>query len=135
MLDGTRFARQRGPVAAGLCVLAVVYSAALLVAVAVIPVVDGQTLLGHGGAWTLAIFAQPLLVSGLIWRLLRARCQTGSPRATRVAWTVAPVYLAYSVVGGFSIAAGALPAALLLLVAVALTPLPPATRGRMIAAA
>lgn len=117
-----RFESWRGRVAAGLCVLAGVYGAGLLLTITVIPTVDDRTLLQHGGPWSLAIFAQPLLVSAMMWHVLRRRCHGGSDRATTVAWTLASVYLIYSVVGGFSIAAGALPAALLLFLAVALAP-------------
>jgi hypothetical protein len=57
-------------------------------------------------------------------------CHTGSARATTLAWTLAPVYLVYSITGGFSIAAGPLPAAMLIFVAVALTPRDVATNAR-----
>lgn len=121
----------RGRIAAGLCVLSGVYSAALLVSIVVIPAADDETLLQYGGPWTVAIFAQPLLVSGLMWHVLRRRCHTGSDRATAVAWTLGCVFFAYSVVGGFTIAAGALPAALLMLLAVAVAPRQPGrTLGR-----
>jgi hypothetical protein len=117
-----RSERRRGRTAAGVCVLAVLYSAGLLLCIAVLPTIDDQTLLRYGGPWSLAIFAQPLVMSGVMWHLLGRRCQTGGARATTVAWTLASVYLVYSVIGGFTIAAGALPAAVLLFVAVALTP-------------
>jgi hypothetical protein len=44
--------------------------------------------------------------------------------ATRVAGIVAPLFVLWSVVGALSIAAGAFPAAVLLLVAASLTPSP-----------
>ena len=113
---------RRGRIAAALCALALAYSVALLLGTVAIPAIEDQTLLEYGGPWSLAIFAQPLLVSGLMWHLLRRRCHTGDQRAARIAWTVATTYLAYSVIGGFSIAAGALPAALLIVAAVGLTP-------------
>jgi lysylphosphatidylglycerol synthetase-like protein (DUF2156 family) len=109
-------------VAFGLSVVAIVYSVALLAAITAIPADDGQTLLEYGGPWSLAIFAQPLLVSVLMWHLLRRRCHNGSRHATRAAWVIATIYLIYSVLGGFSIAAGGLPAALLLFLALATTP-------------
>lgn len=109
-------------VAAGLCALAAVYSAGLLVSIAAVPTIDDQTLLEYGGPWSFAIFAQPLLMSVVMWQLLRGRCHTGSDQATVGAWMIAIVYLVYSVLGGFTVAAGALPAALLIFFAVALTP-------------
>ena len=120
--DVMRIEWWRGRVAALLCVLAVGYSAGLLLSVVVIPTIDDQTLLQYGGPWSLAIFAQPLLMSGLTWHVLRRRCHTGGDMATTIARTFAPVYLVYSIIGGFSLAAGALPAALLIVGAVALTP-------------
>jgi hypothetical protein len=60
-----------------------------------------------------------------MWHVLRRRRHTGSERATAVAWTLACAYLVYSIVGGFTIAAGALPAALLMFLAVALAPRQP----------
>ncbi|MEA2218421.1 MAG: hypothetical protein QOJ35_1047 [Solirubrobacteraceae bacterium] len=127
-----RVASWRGRVAVGLCGLAVVYSAGLLLVIAVIPPIDDQTLLQYGGSWSLAIFAEPLLVSALLWRLLRRRCHTGSDRSTMVAWLLATVYLVYSVLGGLSTAAGAFPSALLIFLAVALTPRAPATDPRSV---
>ena len=114
--------RSRGAAAAGLSILAMAYGAALLVAVAVAPALDGESLLEHGGPWSLAIFAQPLVASAVVWSLLRRRCHAGGDGVTAAAWSLATVYLVYSVLGGFSIAAGALPAAVLMLLAVAVTP-------------
>jgi len=54
--------------------------------------------------------------------LLRARCRTGSRAATTAAQSIAIAYLLYSVLAGFTIAAGALPAAFLLALATGLTP-------------
>jgi hypothetical protein len=108
----------------GLTVVAVAYGVALLVWVAAVPSIDGETLLEYGGPWSLAITAQPLVFSLLMWGLLRRRCTTGSRAATAAAWTLGALFLAWSVLGALSLAAGAFPAAALLLVAVALTPRP-----------
>jgi len=114
----------RGRTSFGLTVAAVAYSFALLVWVVAAPAIDGETLLEYGGPWSLAITAQPLLFSLLMWALLRRRCTTGSQVATTAARTLGGFYLIWSVLGALSLAAGAFPAALLLLVAVALTPRP-----------
>jgi hypothetical protein len=63
-----------------------------------------------------------LLVAGLMWVLLHRRCLTGSEAATIGAWALGVAYLVYSVVGALTLAAGSLPAALALLVAVTVTP-------------
>jgi hypothetical protein len=118
---------RRGRAPFGLTVAALTYSIALLLWVVAVPAVDGETLLEYGGSASLAITAQPLLFSLLLWGLLRRRCTTGSRVATVTAWTVGTLFLAWSMLGALSLAAGAFPAAVLLLVAVALTP-PPAAR-------
>ncbi len=115
---------RRGRAPFGLTVAAVAYSVGLLVWVATAPAIDGETLLEYGGPGSLAITAQPLLFSLLMWALLRRRCTTGSRAATSTAWILGTLFLAWSVVGALSLAAGAFPAAVLLLVAAALTPRP-----------
>lgn len=114
----------RGRAAFGLTLLAAAYGVALLGWVAVVPAVDGETLLQHGGPGSLAITAQPLVFSLGMWVLLRQRCTTGSGMATTTAWALGSLYLAWSVLGALTLAAGAFPAAVLLLFAVALTPGP-----------
>jgi len=113
-----------GRVPFGLTMAAVAYGVGLLVWVAAVPAFDGETLLEYGGPWSLAITAQPLLFSLLMWALLRRRCTTGSRVATTAARALGGLFLAWSVLGALSLAAGAFPAALLLLIAVALTPRP-----------
>lgn len=81
-----------------------------------------RTLLEYGGPASLAITVQPLVVSLVLWALLRRRCTRGSRPAPRAVWAIAGAYLAWSVLGALSLAAGAFPAALLLLIAVTLTP-------------
>jgi hypothetical protein len=115
---------QRGRAAFGLTLLAVTYSVGLLAWVIAVPAVDGETLLGYGGLGSLAITAQPLLFSLVMWGLLHLGCTIGSRTATHAAQALGGLYLAWSVLGALSLAAGAFPAAVLLLLAVALTPRP-----------
>ena len=115
---------RRGRAPFGLTMAAVAYGVALLVWVAAVPSVDGETLLEYGGPGSLAITAQPLLFSLLMWALLRRKCTTGSRVATAAAWPLGTLFLAWSVLGALSLAAGAFPAAILLLLAVGLTPRP-----------
>jgi hypothetical protein len=120
-----RVALVRGRASFALTLAAVAYGIALLVWVIAVPAIDGQTLLGYGGPASLAIVAQPLLASLLMWYLLRRRCTTGSDVATTWAWALGTAFLVWSVLGALSLAAGAFPAAVLLILAVLLTP-PPA---------
>ena len=129
MLDGSRTvplvmtrATWRGRSAFALTLVAGVYGVALLAWVAAVPSVDGQTLLQYGGSPSLAITAQPLLFTFVMWALLHRRCATGSRAATTAAYVLAPLYLGWSVVGALTLAAGAFPAAVALLCAVVLTP-------------
>jgi hypothetical protein len=114
----------RGRASFGLTVAAVVYSLALVFWVVAIPSIEGQTLLEYGGPASLAITAQPLLISLGMWALLRRRCTTGSRLASTAAWAIGAMYLTWSVLGALSLAAGAFPAAVLLLIAATLTPKP-----------
>ncbi|HEX8120338.1 MAG TPA: hypothetical protein VF549_03640 [Solirubrobacteraceae bacterium] len=75
-----------------------------------------------GGGVAYAIYAQPIAVSALLFVLLRLRCTYGSPTASFAAWTLASLFLAWSVLGALSLAAGSFPAATMLVAAVALTP-------------
>jgi hypothetical protein len=113
---------QRGWLSFGITVAAVLYGIALLAWVAFVPSTDGETLLEYGGPWSVAITVQPLLISLLMWGLMRRRCMTGSRAATIASWAIAGLYLPWSVLGALSLAAGAFPAAFLLLIAVTLTP-------------
>ena len=114
----------RGRLAFALTVLAFVYSLALLFVIAVVPGDGGETALEQATIRNLAIFAQPLLVTLALWSLMRGRCTTGNDGATAAAWTISTVYLLYSVLGAWTIAVGALPAALLLFIAAHVTPRP-----------
>jgi hypothetical protein len=113
---------RRGRVPFGLTILAVAYSVGLLVWVIAIPSIDGETLLQYGGPLSVAITAQPLLFSLIMWALLRRRCTTGSFLATATAWVLGSLYLVWSVLGALTLAAGAFPAAVILMFAVGLTP-------------
>jgi hypothetical protein len=115
---------RRGRAPFGLTLVAIAYSIGLLIWVAAIPAFDGETLLEYGGPGSLAITAQPLLFSLLMWALLRRRCTTGSRVATATAWALGTLYLVWSVLAALSLAAGAFPAAVILLFAVGLTPRP-----------
>ncbi|HEV3000658.1 MAG TPA: hypothetical protein VGW75_07955 [Solirubrobacteraceae bacterium] len=77
-----------------------------------------------GGGVAYALYAQPVVVSALVFVLLRAHCTTGDRLSAYAAATIAVLYLLWSVLGALSLAAGSFPAALLLVVAVALTPSP-----------
>ena len=68
------------------------------------------------------IWVQPLLVAALLWVLLHRACSRGDERAALIAAAIAALYLVWSFLAGFSVAAGGLPAAVLLCLAVALTP-------------
>ena len=82
------------------------------------------TAVGGGAAYVL--YAQPLVVSALLFVLLRRHCTTGSRAAAYAAATISILFLVWSVVGALSLAAGSFPAAVLLVLAVALTPNPQA---------
>jgi hypothetical protein len=113
----------QGWAAFSLTVLAVLYSVALLVSILTVPEFQGgTTLFEYGGSATLLIFAQPLAFSLVVWALLNRHCKTGSRVAGRLAEVLVSLYVVYSFVGGFTISAGAFPAACFLLAAVLLTP-------------
>jgi len=103
---------------------AAAYGLGLLVWVAAVPSVGHQTLLEYGGPGSLVITSQALLLSLVMWALLRRRCTSGSETATTTAWAIGVAFLAWSSLGSLSFAAGAFPAAVLLLIATALTPRP-----------
>jgi hypothetical protein len=63
-----------------------------------------------------------LVISLIVWIALYRRCSSGTHLATFVSSTLAGLFLAYSVVGLFSIAPFYFPAAAALLAAVLLTP-------------
>jgi hypothetical protein len=75
-----------------------------------------------GGGLAYAIFAQSIVPSAILFVVLRAYCTTGRRWLSLLASAIALLFLAWSVVGALSLAAGAMPAACLLVAAVALTP-------------
>lgn len=103
----------RGYLAAGLTAAAVVYGVAFLSLAAL-----NLPPLG------MLIAVQPLLISLLMWQLLRERCTTGNRTATSASRVIAFLYLPWSVIGTVTLALGALPAAVLLAAATILTPAP-----------
>ena len=75
-----------------------------------------------GGGVVYVLYAQPIAASALVFVLLRRHCTTGSSAMGFTAAAVATLFLVWSVLGVLSLAAGSLPAACLLMAAVALTP-------------
>ena len=66
--------------------------------------------------------AQSLLVAAPMWLLVRRHCSTGSRAAGLAAELIAAAFMAWAFFGGFSIAFGTFPAAVLVLVAVLAVP-------------
>lgn len=79
------------------------------------------TLVGVNGAWVVAPFAVFLVLSTAAWLGLHASCATGSRRGRKLG-QIAAGLLAAAAVFTFSLGFLALPAALLVVVAAALTP-------------
>src|ERR1044072_1026059 len=95
-----------GRFAFGLTVLSAAYGVFLLVAT------------GLEFDWNLlgiAIYIQPLLVSAFFFVLLRRYCTRGDSRDKAIAWTAAWLYLGWTFVAGFTVAAGGMVGAVLLL--------------------
>jgi hypothetical protein len=75
------------------------------------------------GDWlAYAIYAQPIVVSAVLFVVLRAYCTTGRRPFVWLAATIAGLFAVWGFVGGFSLGAGAWPAAWLLVAAVAVAP-------------
>ena len=122
----------RGRIAFAFALGAVVYSVALIAWVVGVPSIDGQTLLSYGGPLSLVITAQSLPISLLVFMLLRRRCTAGSVAASDGAWILGWSFFTWSIFGGFTVAAGALPAAALLLISIGMTPIPAPRTSRAI---
>lgn len=95
--------------------LAGVYSVLLLTAACTVPIGDPrETMAQRLGADVLLAFGQPLLVSALLWPLLR------HPTSDRLgaAWLLATLYLLWTLLGWYFLTPGAIPASILLFIAV-----------------
>jgi hypothetical protein len=107
-----------GWVALGATVLAILYSASLL-----LELLAENHFGGSASDLDIAlVFGQPLVVSVVAGALLHHHCKTGNQLSGRIAEFGVVLYLIYTVLGGFTIAAGGFTAAVLLLSAVLLTP-------------
>jgi hypothetical protein len=95
--------------------LAGLYSVLLLAVACTVPRGSTrETWTQQFGAEILVVFGQPLLVSALLWPLLR------HPTSDRLgaAWLLATVYLLWTLLGWYFLAPGGLPAGVLLFIAV-----------------
>jgi hypothetical protein len=95
--------------------LAAVYSVLLLTVACTVPMGDPpETWAQRLGSDVLLAFGQPLLVSALLWPLLR------HPTSDRLgaAWLVATVYLLWSLLGWYWLTPAGIPTAVLLFIAV-----------------
>ena len=110
--------RALGRVAFWLTVAAFAWAVFLVVRVAAY---DGYV--ADYGGWILAAHAIPAFLVALGWLMLHELCTTGSRTARPLAWAVAFVLLAFSILGGFSIGFLAWYSALALIAAAGLTPL------------
>ena len=124
----------RGRWAFGLASAGVLWTAALIPGAFLFPAYSGETvtstgtttqstdtLVGVNGLWVVVPFALFLLLSFVAWVGLHATCATGS-RWGRIVGRGAAGLLAAAAVFSFSVGFIALPAALLMVVAAALTP-------------
>ena len=75
-----------------------------------------------GGGWAYPLYAQSTVVAAMLFVLLRGYCISGLRSLKALAATFAVLFLVWSVLGALSLAAGAFPAACLLVAAVVLTP-------------
>jgi hypothetical protein len=124
----------KGWVAFGLASAGVLWTAALIPGAFFLPAYGGEsssssgttvhtteTLVGVNGVWVVGPYVLFLCLSGLAWLGLHASCTTGSRRG-RTTGNVAAGLLMASAILTFSLGFLALPAALLVVVAAALTP-------------
>jgi len=131
----------RGRWAFGLASAGVVWTVALVPGAFFFPAYSGEsvtstgttthttdTLVGVNGLWVVVPFALFLLLSIAAWVGLHATCATGS-RWGRIVGRGAAGLLAAAAVFSFSVGVIALPAALLVVVAAALTPVRRAPQG------
>ncbi len=124
----------KGWLAFGLASLGVLWAAALIPGAFFFPAYSGEssssggptvhtteTLVGMNGVWVVAPYVAFLCLSGIAWLGLHASCTTGSRRGRTVGNLAAGLLVAGAVLT-FSLGFLALPAALLVVVAAALTP-------------
>jgi hypothetical protein len=126
--------RAKGYWAFGLATAGVLLTAALIPGAFFFPAYSGEsssssggtvhttdTLVGANGTWTVAWFVPPVLLAVAAWLGLHRSCATGS-RNGRLVGRIAAGLLAASAFLAFSVGILALPAAVLVVVAAALTP-------------
>jgi hypothetical protein len=124
----------KGWVAFGLASVGVLWTAALIPGAFFFPAYSGEsssssgptvhttdTLVGVNGVWVVGPYVLFLCLSGIAWCGLHASCTTGSRRG-RTVGNVAAGSLAAAAILTFSLGFLALPAALLVVFAAALTP-------------
>jgi hypothetical protein len=118
----------------GLASIGVLWTAALIPGAFFFPAYSGEssvsggatthttaTLVGENGAWVVAFFVPPVVLATIAWIGLHMSCSVGS-RTGRLMGRAAAWLLVAFAIFTFSIGILALPAAVLLLVAAALTP-------------
>ena len=126
--------RAKGNWAFGLATAGVLWAAALIPGAFFFPVYRGEsssstggtmhtadTLVGVNGVWTVALFVPPVVLAVVAWVGLHRSCAAGS-RIGRLVGRIAAGLLAAFAVLAFSAGFLALPAAVLVAAAAALTP-------------
>jgi hypothetical protein len=126
--------RAKGYWAFGLATAGVLWAAALIPGAFFFPAYSGEsgttagvtahttdTLVGANGVWVVALFVPPVVLAVIAWLGLHRYCSTGS-RNGRLIGQIATGLLAAFAILSFSAGFLALPAVLLVAVALALTP-------------
>jgi hypothetical protein len=123
----------KGRWAFGLASAGVLWTAALIPGAFYFPAYGGEsssgggtvhttaTLVGVNGTWAVALLVPPVVLAVAAWLGLHGSCSTGSRRSRLVGNVAAGLLAAYAVLT-FSAGFLALPAALLIVVAAAVTP-------------
>ncbi|HLY85233.1 MAG TPA: hypothetical protein VKO84_01795 [Gaiellaceae bacterium] len=124
----------KGRWAFGLATAGVLWTAALIPGAFYFPAYSGEssgsggvtthtsaTLVGVNGTWVVAFFVPPVALATIAWFGLHLSCSVGSRRGRLTGRTAAWLLAAFAILT-FSVGFLALPAAVLLLVAAALTP-------------
>lgn len=140
-MRGQRQAR-RGKWAFGLTATAFAWAVALVIAAMSLPVYSGSrsdggtggittttttttTLVGENGLGVLGVVVLPAVLTVLVWLALHRRCSRGSASSGWAAWGLVGLLWVFCLLAALSVGVFALPVALLLACAAALTP-----RGR-----